>query len=143
MPPRRRDRFSASTAVSARVCRRPRAAARSTMIAVALAGLWVGTSLCTIPASPCHNERAAFHFSAPNANNVVQLIANKVVNGREEYMGTLDFRFDPQAMTLVHRDTRGTWSFTIDGDRITGTLIVPGRGLYRRIALRHAGAGLP
>jgi len=63
---------------------------------------------------------------------------NKIVNDAEEEMGVLDFYYDKskQALTGTTKDRQqreGNWRFVIKDNQITGTLILEGNILYRKI----------
>ena len=56
----------------------------------AVAGAWEGTSLCTVPNSPCHDEHVVLHIKADlKDSSKFSIDADKIVNGEEEFMGTL------------------------------------------------------
>ena len=61
--------------------------------------------------------------------NVVTLHAQKLVNGKYEWMGDLDFTFDAaqrwSSTFHTRRDNReGVWSFEIQGTRMKGTCVL-------------------
>lgn len=106
-----------------------------------ISGTWKGTSLCQVPGSPCHDETVVFYFSRQIASeDTFTLRANKIVNGREEEMGELNFVYDKAKQTLTCKMTNkggkyGEWLFKIDEDKMHGTLTVEGNILYRLIEL--------
>src|SRR5512147_692634 len=82
-----------------------------------IAGDWEGSSLCTVPNSPCHDEHVIYHIKATNSNDPTKyaIDANKIVNGAEESMGTLQCSFTAEKNEL-YCDTVGDWRFKITGD---------------------------
>jgi hypothetical protein len=62
------------------------------------------------------------------------MIANKIVNGKEDYMGTLPFTYDDQKKIFVSVDSarNARWEFKITGNAMKGTLMYKG-DLYRII----------
>jgi phage repressor protein C with HTH and peptisase S24 domain len=89
-----------------------------------LVGTWKGTSICQIKPSACNDEIAVYYVSKTDKANVYHMIMNKVVNGKEEDMGVLDYTFDAKAETLVCYDKKYNllWTFHVKGDSMEGTL---------------------
>jgi hypothetical protein len=114
-----------------------------------LVGTWRGTSICTAAGKPaCHDEVVVYHFAAAHdstsagqagvarASGAVErldLTANKVVNGREEEMGTLAFEYRPGTGVAVCLMRGWTWSFHADGGTLTGTLVNPAGVVWRNV----------
>lgn len=99
-------------------------------------GTWEGTSLCTIPTSPCHNEDVIYRVTEEGSG--LKLDMDKVVNGQQENMGALTCKV--ANATTLHCNLQGRtdaddfWEFKLSGRRMTGTLTVPSRGgLFRKI----------
>ena len=109
--------------------------------AIALAGDWTGTSLCTdLKALPgCHDETVVYHFTEPR-ENAVHLAADKIVDGKPQPMGDLDFTRNGSRLTCEMTDRRGgksLWDFQVEGDRIHGTLkLLPGGEVVRKIDVK-------
>jgi hypothetical protein len=99
-------------------------------------GTWKGTSICQVKDSPCHDEMAAYHISKGDKAGTYRFVMNKVVNGKEEDMGALDYSYDAAAGTLTHLDTlrKIIWKFKVKGKTMEGTLFYKGQ-LYRIIKL--------
>ena len=54
-------------------------------------GTWEGESKCTVANSPCHDEHVIYRLAADKRDpNQVRLDAYKVVDGQQQFMGTLD-----------------------------------------------------
>ena len=69
-----------------------------------LLGDWSGESICVnkekFPA--CNDEKVVYHIKAVDDKvNTVNLSADKIVNGKPEFMGAFDFIYDPKKQTLV------------------------------------------
>jgi hypothetical protein len=111
--------------------------------AAAILGVWRGTSTCVDReiAPACKDELVIYTFVPIPGKpaSTVRLEADKLVDGKPERMGEFDFTLDPAtgAWTAEFRNARyqGLWSYTIDGKRLTGTLVdVPTGKVVRRIA---------
>jgi stress response protein SCP2 len=100
-------------------------------------GVWKGTSLCQVKNSPCHDEIVVYHISKDSTGKSYEVIANKIVNGKEEYMGTLSFTYDDQQKIFVSVDSASNarWEFKLTGNIIKGTLMYKG-DLYRLINVK-------
>lgn len=97
----------------------------------------MGTSICLIPTSPCHDEIAAYHIMHADSLNAYFIQMNKIVNGKEEEMGRLLFKFNASSRALISSDPKRntTWTFNINGLAIEGTLFYQGK-LYRLIHVK-------
>lgn len=111
------------------------------LFAIAVAGDWTGTSLCTnlklLPA--CHDEKVLYHFT-PRGENKVHVAADKIVNGKPENMGEFDMTQQGSRLTyeMTNRQGRSLWDFNVDGDHITGTLkLLPGGEVVRKVDVRR------
>jgi hypothetical protein len=108
-----------------------------TVTAQSLEGVWKGTSLCQIKNSPCQDEIVVYHISKDSTGRSYEMIANKVVNGKEDYMGTLNFIYDAQQKVFISADSvrNARWEFKLTGNTMKGTLIYKG-DLYRIIDVK-------
>lgn len=102
----------------------------------ALQGVWKGTSICQIKNSPCHDENVVYHISRKE-NGSFAVIMNKVVNNKEEDMGTLIFSYDSahQLLSSVNEVQNSRWDFKVKGSKLEGTLMYK-NNLYRIIAVK-------
>ena len=100
-----------------------------------VAGTWEGTSLCTVPNSPCHDEHVVYHIKqdAKDATRFT-IDADKIVNGEEEFMGALNCVFTP-AKKELYCDTAGDWRFNVTDNKMVGTLPLKNGTLYRKVAV--------
>ena len=107
-----------------------------------LVGNWTGDSICVGNRPACHDERVIYRISkAPDSSGNVTITADKIVNGKPELMGVLDFKYDSEKQTLVcdftRGNTHGLWELTVDGNTMEGTLMVlPDKTLVRRIKVK-------
>lgn len=99
------------------------------------AGTWKGTSICQQKNSPCHDEIAVYHISPTGKENEYKFIGNKMVNGKEEEMGIINYTFDAAAHTFTNKgSSAAVWKFTVNKTIMDGTLVNNGV-LYRIIHL--------
>jgi hypothetical protein len=87
-----------------------------------LYGKWDGESICTNVRPACHDEHAVYHIASSDKPDVVAMTMNKVVDGKEETMGTLEYHVDPAATTLTSEFRGFVWTFDRTGGRMQGTL---------------------
>ena len=102
-------------------------------------GKWKGESLCTVKPSACHDEVVVYEISAA-AGKKDGLVwkADKIVNGEQENMGTLDCSYasDTHSMTC-DMPGRGVWAFHVAGDLMTGTLKLADGTLFRKVNVKR------
>jgi len=100
-------------------------------------GTWKGTSLCQIKNSPCHDEVVVYHISKDSTGKSYEVIANKIVDGKEDYMGTIPFTYDVKQKAFVSVDNvrNAKWEFKITGSTMKGTLMYKG-DLFRIIEVK-------
>jgi hypothetical protein len=111
--------------------------------AVSLFGDWTGESKCVGSNPYCHDEIVLYHLTrSKNDASKINLSADKIVDGKPEFMGEFDMTFDPEKMTLTSEFTikrtggKGVWLFTVKGDKMDGTLTVfPENEVGRRISV--------
>ncbi len=93
--------------------------------------------MCQIKESPCHDELGAYHVKMP-APGRFEFTMNKMVNGKEEFMGTLQCSQGDDSNSLVCRQNESAvWTWKRMGDAMSGTLMYRGQ-LYRKITLTRA-----
>jgi len=107
-----------------------------------LVGNWTGDSICAGNRPACHDEQVIYRIpKAPDSSGNVTITADKIVNGKPELMGVLDFKYDSEKKTLVcdftRGNTHGLWEFTVQGNTMAGTLVVlPDKTLIRRVKVK-------
>lgn len=113
-----------------------------------IVGTWRGTSTCVqnpdFPA--CRDEVVIYEVREASAGGAaVKCSAYKIVDGEKQFMGDLEFVYDGKqgAWTSEFQNARahGLWTFRVEGDALTGTLVdLPARHLVRNIAARREAA---
>ncbi len=107
----------------------------------AIAGTWTGQSICQQKESACRDETVIYRISPlPDKPGLFSVIADKVVNGKAENMGTLVFRYVEDQHALICENAQGVWRFVVEGQGMTGTLIRQDGTLFRRVSMRKAPA---
>ena len=108
-----------------------------TVRAQSFEGIWKGTSLCQVKNSPCRDEIVVYHISKDSTGRSYEMIANKIVDGKEAYMGTISFTYDNQQKVFVSVDSarNARWEFRITGNAMKGTLMYKG-DLYRVVDVK-------
>ncbi|MBV9963332.1 MAG: hypothetical protein JO072_13895 [Parafilimonas sp.] len=108
-----------------------------------IAGTWKGTSLCQVKQSACHDENVVYHISK-KSSNVYSIQASKIINGKEDDMGTFDsvvYNETKQTLSFTMKDNQGrksVWLFKLDGTQMHGTLTQDGNILFRIIELKKS-----
>lgn len=104
-----------------------------------LAGDWSGESICVGEVGACKDEQVLYHISVDAADATkVKIGADKIVNGKPDFMGDIDLKFDPKNNTLVgdleSPRFKGVWQFTVKGTMMWGTLsLLPEKRVVRQI----------
>ena len=99
-----------------------------------LFGDWTGESVCQVKDSPCRDEKVVYHIAKGSEPTIVNVNADRIVDGKTVNMGTLEFTYDKEASTLVNSD-HGRWELILKGKKIEGTLTLANASLYRRVTL--------
>jgi hypothetical protein len=108
-----------------------------------LYGDWTGESKCVGSNPYCHDEIVLYHLTrSKNDVTKINLSADKIVNGKPEFMGEFDMTFDAEKMTLTAEFTikrtggKGVWLFKVEGDKMDGTLTVfPENEIGRKVSV--------
>jgi hypothetical protein len=101
-------------------------------------GTWKGTSICHTKNSACHDEQVVYYISKDSSGkNSFQVKANKIVDGKEDYMGTLNFIYDSIKETFICLDEprNARWEFQKKGGEMSGKLIYKNE-LFRIINIK-------
>ena len=101
--------------------------------AVDPAGVWRGTSLCTVHPSPCHDEVVVYRITHEKTRDSLSIDARKIVNGREEEMGIIGCKATERGSKLTCKMGNGVWAFAIRGDSLVGELRLPNKTKYRDV----------
>lgn len=106
-------------------------------------GEWHGSSLCVdLERAPaCHDEQVVYYFTRGTGwhSDRTLLRAYRLVAGKQEPMGELEFDYDSAAATwsseLETPRFHGSWTFQVEGDRLTGALLeLPSQARLRRVS---------
>lgn len=109
----------------------------------ALFGDWSGESKCVGSNTYCHDEVVVYHISQSKTDPKKVLIsADKIVDGKPDWMGDFDCDYDREKQTLMSEfkiprtGGKGVWFFKIDGDKMDGTLTVfPENEIGRKVKI--------
>ncbi|HEY7402452.1 MAG TPA: hypothetical protein VIB39_02945 [Candidatus Angelobacter sp.] len=103
-----------------------------------LVGDWRGDSICAVRPSACHDEKALYRVTkAGDSVNRYSIEGNKIVDGKPEYMGTLQCTYEPDQRTLTCSTPKLVLHLSTDGKGLKGTMHYPDGSVARNIALRH------
>ena len=101
-----------------------------------ISGAWEGTSLCQVKPSPCHDEHVIYRATATSADHY-RFDAYKVVDGKELFMGAIDFTFDSgrRELNATIAGNRGsaTSRFVLKANHLSGSMTLGDGTLYRLI----------
>jgi hypothetical protein len=103
----------------------------------AIAGTWRGQSSCEQKESACREETVVYRFSPlQDKRGSFSVSADKIVDGKSVYMGTLEFRYVEVEHALVCDYAQGIWRLLVDGEKMEGTLTRRNGSVFRRLALQ-------
>jgi hypothetical protein len=108
-----------------------------------LVGLWTGDSICTPVRPACHDEKAAYHVTLGERPDSISMLMNKIVNGKEEEMGTMEYTVDAAKKTLrgeiKGQSVQSVWEFSWSGSEMRGTATqLPSGEVIRNITLKKS-----
>jgi len=112
-----------------------------------LIGDWSGESICVGEVGACKDEQVVYHLSVDPADATkVKIAADKIVNGKPEFMGDILLKYDAGNNTLMGELTspryRGVWEFTVKGNMMWGTLsLLPDKRIGRQIRVTKSEQG--
>jgi hypothetical protein len=109
-----------------------------------IVGTWRGSSLCVDrqAAPACNDEQVVYEIGAsPGKPNTVTAKADKIVDGKRQSMGDLDFTHDAKSgsWTSEFENPRvhTLWRLTVDGNTLRGTMVLlPSRAQVRKMDLK-------
>jgi hypothetical protein len=111
-----------------------------------LAGDWIGESICFGNNPSCHDEKVVYHISVDSSDSTkVKIGADKIVDGKPEFMGDIFLKYDAAKQTLTgelqNPRYHGLWEFTVKGNTIEGGLVIlPDKKIGRRIRVTRKDA---
>ena len=104
-----------------------------------LLGDWTGESICVGEVGACHDEQVVYHFAVSKSDSQkFTLSADKIVNGKPEPMGEIDFAYDAANHILTgefqNPNTHVVIQLTVKGNMMWGTMMrLPERRVVRQI----------
>jgi hypothetical protein len=123
---------------------RGEASGRGTSPVDEIVGTWRGSSICVDrqAAPACNDEQVVYEIGAsPGKPNMVTVKADKIVDGKREFMGALDFIHEAKSgswtMEFENSRVHALWRLTVTGETLRGTMVVlPSRAVVRRMDLK-------
>jgi hypothetical protein len=110
----------------------------------AFLGTWRGTSLCVNRelAPACKDETVVYEVQPARKPGTVTLKADKIVDGKREPMGDLDFAYDAaEGCWRSEFETprvHGVWCLVVEGDGLKGSLrVLPQNASVRDVQLKR------
>jgi hypothetical protein len=106
----------------------------------AIDGTWKGTSICQVKPSPCHDETVVYRArqTGPDSHRIR---AYKIVGGKEVFMGEIIGTYTSattfRAQSVDRQNRTATWSFTLNGDHMSGRLTLDDGTLFRLIEVNR------
>lgn len=116
----------------------------------AILGHWIGESIC-IKASwnaACHDEQIVYDFTPLGADSMrVHQVAYKIVAGRPELMGELDYTYDPTQRAWLGEFSNArvhvVWRYELHGAELVGRVNMLPSGKRARTVRAHRSAPAP
>jgi hypothetical protein len=103
-----------------------------------LIGDWRGDSICVVRPSACHDEKALYHVkTVAGSPHRYTLDADKVVDGKPVFMGSMECSYAPEKHELTCSTPRLVVHLALDGNSLNGTMNLPDGTVWRNITLRH------
>jgi hypothetical protein len=105
-------------------------------VADPISGTWEGTSLCQVKPSPCHDEHVIYRVTETSKNHY-HFDAYKLIDGKELFMGAIDFIFDPARSelnkTIAGNRGSATSRLALAAHHLSGSMTLADGTLYRLI----------
>jgi hypothetical protein len=109
-----------------------------------LVGNWSGESICVNKEKfpSCKDEMVVYHITkVADKPNTVNLSADKIVNGKPEFMGAFDFIYDSKKQTLTsefkNERVHLLIEFVVKGDVLEGAITsLPDKTQVRQIKVK-------
>ena len=104
-----------------------------------VAGDWRGNSICVVRESACHDEDSLYHVARlAEKPTWFSMKLDKIVDGKPVTMGTQECNYDSTKKSLVCEFPRCVMRFTIQGDKMEGTMTLTDGTLWRKITLKKS-----
>ena len=101
-----------------------------------LVGDWRGESVCVVRDSACRDEDSLYHLTKLDGKpGWFSMKLDKIVDGKPVTMGTAECSYDAAKRALTCEFPRGIFHFTIQANKMAGTMSLTDGTLWRKIAL--------
>jgi hypothetical protein len=100
-------------------------------------GDWRGESICVVRESACHDEDSLYHVTKlPEKPGWISMKLDKIVNGKPVTMGAMDCSYSAAKQSLTCEFPRGVMRFSVNENKMEGTMTLPDGSLWRKISLK-------
>jgi hypothetical protein len=104
-----------------------------------LLGDWRGESVCVVRDSACRDEDSLYHLAKlAGKPGRFSMKLDKIVDGKPVTMGTTECSYDSAKRALTCEFPRGVFRFTIQANKMAGTMSRTDGTLWRKITLRRS-----
>jgi len=101
-----------------------------------LLGDWRGESVCVVRDSACRDEDSLYHLTKlAGKPGWFSMKLDKIVDGKPVTMGTTECSYDSAKRALTCEFPRGVFRFTIQANKMAGTMNLTDGTLWRNITL--------
>jgi len=101
-----------------------------------LVGDWRGESVCVVRDSACRDEDSLYHLAKlAGKPGWFSMKLDKIVDGKPVTMGTTECSYDSAKRALTCEFPRGVFRFTIQANKMAGTMSLTDGTLWRKLAL--------
>jgi hypothetical protein len=101
-----------------------------------LLGDWRGESVCVVRDSACRDEDSLYHLTKlAGKPGWFSMKLDKIVDGKPVTMGTTECSYDSAKRALICEFPRGVFRFTIQANKMAGTMSRTDGTLWRKITL--------
>jgi hypothetical protein len=102
-------------------------------------GDWHGDSICVVRESACHNEDSLYHVARlAGRPGWFSMKLDKIVDGKPVTMGRQECSFDSGKQILLCEFARGVMRFTLQGNKMEGSMTLTDGTLWRKISLKKS-----
>ena len=101
-----------------------------------LVGDWRGDSVCVVRDSACRDEDSLYHVAKlAGKPGWFSMKLDKIVDTKPVTMGTTECSYDSAKRALTCEFPRGVFRFTIQANKMAGTMSLTDGTLWRKITL--------
>ena len=92
--------------------------------------------VCSVRAAMAAGESVVYYIKdVPDRPDLVQIQADKIVDGKAITMGTGPWQYDRPQQTLELRSPQRVWVLKITANRMEGTLTLADKTVFRKLTL--------